>query len=231
MALFVDLDTNQLYYGTQCVSLRPHRARILFMLVEKIGRGVRQSELFDSLYGDKLEPPDPGTLTTHISMLRKDLADANIPARIQTIYGTSYRLVMDTTDETAEFIARCLRYRPALENFMRRQGHERWQLSAEQRSEVLAWINALVTQRNALGKWQHRRVEGMRQRRLITYLLSHNKPVSTSDLCQHVLGDDERHDYLRKIVDRVRVQLRGSGYTVNSYGRGAHAQGYMLRSE
>jgi DNA-binding response OmpR family regulator len=53
-------------------------------------RIVRHRELYDWLYGEKLEPPFDNVVKVHILQLRRALAGS--PYRIKTVYGEGYRL-------------------------------------------------------------------------------------------------------------------------------------------
>ncbi len=92
----LDLVNEQLWRGTQLVTLRPKTWTVLRYLVEHPGRLITKEELLDNVWaGTRVSPTLP---KDYIQELRKALGDiSHSPRFIETVHGRGYRFIAPVT--------------------------------------------------------------------------------------------------------------------------------------
>lgn len=92
----LDLETRQVFKGTQALDLRLKEFEVLSLLMARQGEVVTRAQLFDEVWGtDWLG--DTRTLDVHIRWLREKLEDnPSEPRYIRTVRGVGYRFARPT---------------------------------------------------------------------------------------------------------------------------------------
>jgi DNA-binding response OmpR family regulator len=67
--------------------------RIIAHLAQTPGRVVRKRQIHDALYFDRIDAPEPKLVDVMICKIRQQLKKFNAPYRIETVWGTGYRLL------------------------------------------------------------------------------------------------------------------------------------------
>lgn len=89
--VLVDLESNIAILDGQALFLSPKQAEILECLASAMPLKVHKEELFRNLYQLEQEDPDQKIVDVFICHLRKALQTTGY--RIETLWGTGYRLV------------------------------------------------------------------------------------------------------------------------------------------
>ncbi|HEU5297150.1 MAG TPA: winged helix-turn-helix domain-containing protein [Burkholderiaceae bacterium] len=92
----LDADGRVLFRGGQRVALTPKAIDVLIALVEARGQPVKKDELLRTVWAGTVV--EEGSLTTHVSLLRKALADGGGDGFIETLSKRGYRFAGPVAD-------------------------------------------------------------------------------------------------------------------------------------
>ena len=81
---------SQVTFHGQTVRLTTQEKKLLTILLDSRGEVISREMIFDSLYGDFDEIPEPKILDVLICKIRKKLSTINIHHHIETFPGTGY---------------------------------------------------------------------------------------------------------------------------------------------
>lgn len=96
------------YYKGRAIPIFRAEARLLAMLVKKGGQVLTRTSAWNESYAMRPpsdDIPDPKIFDVYISRLRKFLRQANVPLKIETVWGRGWRaektthFIDETTDE------------------------------------------------------------------------------------------------------------------------------------
>lgn len=90
--MILDVESAQLFFGPDSISLTRNECRILGLLIRNATKTVSRARLIKMLWDDQ-SFVDDNTLTVNVNRLRKKLSQVGLSEWVETIKGEGYRLV------------------------------------------------------------------------------------------------------------------------------------------
>lgn len=125
--LYIDLDSNTLWAGRKSIKVFPMEAEFLYIMIDNIGRVITYERIAIALWGQHVDGPADlhNSVNGYIFKVREHFKKLEISATLENYYNKGVRLVLDEVDPDDEYIARCMKHRRAIEEFLKGQNRVR----------------------------------------------------------------------------------------------------------